>query len=76
MACYCLNMRSCINIEHYNTWNMWFGIRYNEYTFISTKISMINTLMETCHYLPNTNVDDITEALSLCTTRLISKKYL
>ena len=30
-------MRSCINIEHYNTWNMWFGIRYNEYTFISTK---------------------------------------
>ena len=49
-------------------------VAYN--TFISTKISMINTLMETCHYLPNTNVDDITEALSLCTTRLISKKYL
>ena len=49
-------------------------VAYN--TFISTKISMMNTIMETCHYLPNTNVDDITEALSLCTTRLISKKYL
>jgi len=49
-------------------------VAYN--TFISTKISMMNTIMETCHHLPNTNVDDITEALSLCTTRLISKKYL
>ena len=49
-------------------------VAYN--TFISTKISMINTIMETCHHLPNTNVDDITEALSLCTTRIISKKYL
>ena len=49
-------------------------VAYN--TFISTKISMINTIMETCHHLPNTNVDDITEALSLCTSRLISKKYL
>ena len=45
-------------------------------TFISTKIAMINTIMETCHYLPNTNVDDVTEALALCTDRIISKKYL
>ena len=45
-------------------------------TFISTKISMINTIMETCHNLPNTNVDDITKALSLCTDRIISPKYL
>ena len=45
-------------------------------TFISTKISMINTIMETCHNLPNTNVDDITKALSLCTDRIISSKYL
>ena len=45
-------------------------------TFISTKISMINTVMETCHNLPNTNVDDVTKALSLCTNRIISTKYL
>ena len=45
-------------------------------TFISTKIAMMNTVMETCHHLPNTNVDDVTEALALCTDRIISKKYL
>tara|TARA_Y100001951_G_scaffold96820_1_gene95926 strand:- start:816 stop:2096 length:1281 start_codon:yes stop_codon:yes gene_type:complete len=45
-------------------------------TFISTKISMINTIMETCHNLPNTNVDDVTKALTLCTNRIISPKYL
>jgi UDPglucose 6-dehydrogenase len=45
-------------------------------TFISTKISMINTVMETCHYLPNTNIDEVSKALSLCTTRIISNKYL
>tara|TARA_Y100000114_G_scaffold156741_1_gene185040 strand:- start:1084 stop:2364 length:1281 start_codon:yes stop_codon:yes gene_type:complete len=45
-------------------------------TFISTKISMINTIMETCYNLPNTNVDDVTKALSLCTSRIISPKYL
>lgn len=49
-------------------------VGYN--TFISTKIAMINTLMETCHHLPNTNIDDISKAFSLCTTRLISDKYL
>jgi UDPglucose 6-dehydrogenase len=45
-------------------------------TFISTKIAMINTVMETCHHLPNTNVDEVTRALSLCTDRIISPKYL
>ena len=45
-------------------------------TFISTKISMINTIMETCHHLPNTNVDEVSRALSMCTTRIISDKYL
>jgi len=49
-------------------------VAYN--TFISTKISMMNTIMETCHHLPNTNVDTVTEALALCTNRIISKKYL
>jgi len=45
-------------------------------TFISTKIAMMNTVMETCHHLPNTDVDVVTEALALCTDRIISKKYL
>ena len=45
-------------------------------TFISTKIAMINTVMETCHHLPNTDVDDVTKALALCTDRIISPKYL
>ncbi len=45
-------------------------------TFISTKIAMMNTVMETCHHLPNTDVDDVTEALSKCDNRIISKKYL
>lgn len=45
-------------------------------TFISTKISFINSVMETCHYLPGTNVDEVSEALSLCTDRIISTKYL
>ena len=45
-------------------------------TFISTKIAMMNTVMETCHHLPNTNIDDVTNALSKCTTRIISDKYL
>jgi len=42
-------------------------------TFISTKIAMMNTVMETCHHLPNTDVDDVTEALSKCDNRIISK---
>ena len=45
-------------------------------TFISTKISMINTVMETCHHIPNTNIDEISKALSLCNKRIISPKYL
>jgi len=49
-------------------------VGYN--TFISTKISMINTLMETCYNLPNTNIDDISRAFALCDKRLISDKYL
>ena len=45
-------------------------------TFISTKISFVNTVMEMCHKLPNTNVDDITNALKMCDDRIISHKYL
>ena len=45
-------------------------------TFISTKISFINSVMETCHYLPNTNIDEVSKALSLCKDRIISPKYM
>tara|TARA_B100001123_G_scaffold439056_1_gene575106 strand:+ start:719 stop:1960 length:1242 start_codon:yes stop_codon:yes gene_type:complete len=45
-------------------------------TFISTKIGFINTVMEMCHHLPNTNVDDVTNALKLATKRITSEKYL
>ena len=49
-------------------------VSYN--TMISTKISFVNTIMEACHYLPNTNVDDVTNALKMANKRLISGEYL
>ena len=49
-------------------------VSYN--TFISTKIAFINTLMEMCHKLPGTNIDDVSNALQLGTKRLISNAYL
>ena len=49
-------------------------VAYN--TMISTKIAFSNTLMELCHKLPNTNVDDITNALKLANRRLISGYYM
>jgi len=45
-------------------------------TFIGTKIAFTNTIMEMCHNLPNTNVDDVTNALKMCDDRIISDKYL
>lgn len=44
-------------------------------TFISTKIAYVNTIMEMAHKLPNTNVDDVTNALKMCDDRIISDKY-
>jgi len=49
-------------------------VTYN--TFISTKISFVNTVMEMCDKLPNTNVDDVMNALKMCDDRIISDKYL
>ena len=43
---------------------------------ISTKISFVNTIMEACHHLPNTNIDDITNALKMANRRLISDAYM
>ena len=49
-------------------------VSYN--TMISTKISFVNTIMEACHHLPNTNIDEVTNGLKLATRRLISSAYL
>ena len=43
---------------------------------ISTKISFANTLMELCHKLENTNIDDVTNGLKMANKRLISQAYL
>ncbi len=45
-------------------------------TFISTKIAMANTIMELCYNSPNTNCDDVMNALFLADKRLISTQYL
>ena len=49
-------------------------VSYN--TFISTKIAFANTLMEVCSKLPNLDVDNVVEALSLADQRIISPAYL
>ena len=49
-------------------------VAYN--TFIGTKIAYVNTLMEMCHHLPNTNVDEVMNGLKMCNKRIISDKYL
>ncbi|HJS83551.1 MAG TPA: nucleotide sugar dehydrogenase [Nitrososphaera sp.] len=48
-------------------------VAYN--TFIGMKIVFINTMMEICHRT-DADVDELTDALSLATTRLLSPKYL
>ena len=45
-------------------------------TFISMKITFANTLMEICHKLDGTDIDSVTDGLSLATERVISGKYL
>jgi UDPglucose 6-dehydrogenase len=49
-------------------------VGYN--TFISTKISFINTLMELCHKLPGCDIDQVSDALMLATDRLLGPRYL
>lgn len=49
-------------------------VLYN--TFIGMKIVFANTVMELCHKTPNTNCDDIIDALCLANERLLSPKYL
>jgi len=49
-------------------------IAYN--TFITAKITIVNTIMEICHKTPGANVDDVTNALKMATDRIISTKYM
>lgn len=49
-------------------------VSYN--TMISMKIAFVNQLMEICDKTPNTNVDDVTDALKMANRRLISPAYL
>ena len=44
-------------------------------TFISTKLSFANTVMEMCHKLPNTNCDDVMNALALGNKRILAESY-
>lgn len=49
-------------------------VAYN--TYIGMKLAFANTVMEICHKTPNARCDDVTAALSLATTRLMSRQYL
>ena len=49
-------------------------VAYN--TYISMKITFANTWMEICHKIPGTDVDAVTGALALASTRIMSPKYL
>ena len=49
-------------------------VSYN--TFITTKIVLANNIMEMCNKLPNTNCDEVMDALKKSDRRLISKAYL
>jgi len=49
-------------------------VAYN--TFIGIKITFVNTLMEICHKIPGSNVDEVTDALKMANERLISTRYL
>jgi len=48
-------------------------VLYN--TFISTKLAFSNTVMEMCHKLPNTNCDDVMNALAMGDERILAQSY-
>ena len=49
-------------------------VAYN--TFITSKICIVNTLMEICHKIPGANIDDVTGALKYATKRIVSPMYM
>lgn len=49
-------------------------VAYN--TFITSKIVIVNLLMEICHKIPGSNVDEVCNALKMATDRIVSPKYM
>lgn len=49
-------------------------VAYN--TFITSKICIVNTLMEICHKIPGANIDEVTGALKNATKRIVSPMYM
>lgn len=49
-------------------------VAYN--VFLGLKIVAANSVMEIAHKIPGTNCDDVTNALSLATDRVVSPKYM
>jgi UDPglucose 6-dehydrogenase len=49
-------------------------VAYN--TFITSKICIVNTLMEICHKIPGANIDDVTKALKNANKRIVSTMYM
>jgi UDPglucose 6-dehydrogenase len=49
-------------------------VAYN--TFITSKICIVNTLMEICHKIPGANIDDVTGALKNASKRIVSPMYM
>jgi len=58
------------------TWDNAETTKMSYNTMIGLKIVFANTLMQICHNTPGGDCDVVSEALSLATDRLISKKYL
>lgn len=49
-------------------------VAYN--TYITSKITVINGIMEVCHKIPGANIDDVSAALKMATDRIVSPKYM
>jgi len=49
-------------------------VAYN--TFITSKICIVNTLMEICYKIPGANIDEVTGALKNATKRIVSPMYM
>lgn len=64
------DLSACMSIESAELCKVYYN------TFITAKITLANTLMEMCHKIPNTNCDDIIDAISRATDRIISPQYL
>ena len=67
-----------INSSHFYSTNIenaeLIKVLYN--TYISMKLSFINNAMELCNNIPNSNIDEVSNALKMGTNRIISMKYL